>query len=269
MSAEKVFSDNFQPKFVEDRLMTQNATTHPNAPSSDGKGRKSLVPLIVFLLFVIILLISGVAFLLLSGGDSPLSLAGNLIGSSGFDQDTFIVKMNKLVLTPDDMKDRYTIVPGGNLHMSNSQLSNNMGAAFGKPFILNTGRVDGWDLSMERINPDDFTPEFVRSRVEIYETTDGASTALSEEWFWANQIEERMPDKFLDRSCNVGKDCLTFMYREVKPGAGTATERYDVAYRYDNIVVWVFIKGSEGEVTEDLVLEYGQMVLDKIKLLEE
>ena len=249
--------------------MSENATTMAPEPSSGGKSKKSLMPLVIFLLFVVIILLGGVAFLLLSGGNSLISLPGNLIGSSGVDQETFILRMNKLVLSPEDMTARYNVVPGGNLHMSNSQLSNNMGAAFGKPFIVSTGRVDGWDLAMERVNPDDFTPEYVRSRVEIFETTAGASDALGEEWFWAYQIEERMPDKFLDKNCNLGKDCLTFMYREIKPASGSAVERYDVAYRYDNVVVWVFIKGSEGEVTEDLVLQYGQMVLDKVKLLEE
>jgi len=235
--------------------------------SSKGSGRKSLVPLIIFLLFVIILLVGGVGYLLLSGGNLPISLPS--LGSSEVNQDTFIVKMNSLVISPGDMESKYTIIPGGNLHMSNSQLSNNMGAAFGKPFILNTGRVDGWDMTMERVNPDDFTPEYLRNRVEIYETAEGASTALSEDWFWAYQVEDRLPDEFLDTSCNLGPDCLTFKYVEAKPGAGYAIERYDVAFRYQNVVGWVFIKGSFGEVSEELVLEYGQMLLDKIKLLEE
>ncbi|MBN2044497.1 MAG: hypothetical protein JW757_05710 [Anaerolineales bacterium] len=248
--------------------MSENATTLAPEPASGGTSKKSLLPLVIFLLFVVIILIGGVGFLLLSGGNSLLSLPGNLVGSSGIDQDTFVLNMNKLVLAPEDMTARYTITPGGNLHMNNSQLSNNMGAAFGKPFIVNTGRIDGWDLAMERVNPDDFTPEYVRSRVEIYETTAGAADALSEEWFWAYQLEDRMPDQYLDKNCGLGKDCVTFMYSEVKPASGAAVERYDVAFRYENVVVWVFIKGSQGEVTEDLVLEYGQIILDKIKLLE-
>lgn len=234
---------------------------------STPRGSKSLLPLIIILLVVVLLLAGGIGYLLLSGGNLGISLPD--AGGGVVDQNAFVVSMNSLVITQADMDAKYNIIPGGNLHMSNSQFNNNVGAAYGKPFIQNTGRVDGWDLTMERVNPDDYTPEFVRSRVEIYETADGASTALSKDWFWAYQLEDRVPDEFLDTSCNLGPDCLTFKYVEAKPGAGYAIERYDVAFRYKNVVAWVFVKGSFGEVSEDLALQYGQLMLDKIKLLEE
>lgn len=244
--------------------MTENAKSiDPAAVPQPKRGGLSVV--VVLLIVLVLILGGGLAYLLLSGGNLPFALSGN----QEFDQDTFIVSMNELVLGPTDFSDAYKVAPGGNMRVDNAQFNNGFGSTYGKPFITATGRVDGWDLSMERVNPDAFTPEFVRSRVEIYQNADGASTALSKDWFWAYQLEDRMPDEFLDTSCNLGKDCLTFMYKEVKAGQGAIMERYDVAYRYQNIVVWVFIKGQQGEVTEDLVLEYGQIVLDKIHQLEE
>ena len=221
---------------------------------------------LVLLLLILIVAILGVtAFFLLGSGSG---LAGGRLGGGDVPQAQFIVEMNKLVLRPQDLTTAYKIVPGGDLNMSNSQLSNNVGAAYGKPLILNTGRVDGWDLAMERINPDDFAPEYVRSRVEIYQDASGAKTALSPDWFWAYTMEERAPDEFLDKSCNVGSDCFTFMYTEVKPGGGSIVERYDATLRYKNVVIWVMIKGFQGEVSEDLVLDYAQMVLNKVEAVQ-
>jgi hypothetical protein len=238
--------------------MSQNVQPVPKSGSKN---------LLIVLLVVIVLAIVGVtAYLLLGSG--PSLIGGNLLGGGEVPQAQFVVGMNKLVLRPQDLSVAYNIVPGGNLNMSNAQLSNNLGAAFGKPFILNTGRVDGWDLAMERVNPDDFAPEYIRSRVEIYQDASGAADSLSEDWFWAYQLEERAPDQFLDKSCNVGTDCVTFMYTEVKPGSGSIVERYDAALRYKNVTVWVMIKGQQGEVSEDLVLNYAQMVLDKVKTVQ-
>jgi len=244
--------------------MAENANTVDSAAVPQTK-RTGLTVVVVVLLLLVLLLGGGLAYLLLSGGSLPFALPG----SQGVDQDMFIVSMDDLVLQPADFSAAYNIVPGGNTRVDNAKFSSGFGAAYGKPFILNTGRVDGWDLAMERANPDDFAPEYVRSRVEIYEETSGASAALSEDWLWAYQLEDRRPEAFLDTNCSLGSDCLTYMYKEVKAGQGAIIERYDVVFRYQNVVAWVFIKGQQGEVSEDMVLDYGQMVLNKIQLLEE
>jgi len=221
---------------------------------------------LILLLLVLIVAILGVTVYFLLGSGS--GLGGGLLGGGDVPQAQFIVGMNKVVLRPQDLPTAYKIVPGGDLNMSNAQLTNNVGAAYGKPLILNTGRVDGWDLAMERVNPDDFAPEYVRSRVEIYQDASGAKTALSQDWFWAYTMEDRAPDEFLDKSCNVGSNCFTFMYSEAKPGSGSIVERYDAALRYKNVVIWVMIKGYQGEVSEALVLDYAQMVLNKVETIQ-
>ena len=230
-----------------------------NTQTKKGSGR-----LIIILLVVIVLLLIGVVAFLLLGG----AAAGLLGGGGTIPEAEFIVSMDQLVLRPADMDASYKISPGGDLRMDNTQLSKFMGASYAKPFVNHTGRVDGWDVSLDRIDSNAFAPETVRSQVSYYEDVDGASEALSKDWLWAYQVEDRMPDEFLDTNCNLGNDCITFKYTEAKAGAGNIIERYDVVFRYKNVVVWVFIKGVQGEVSEDIVLEYGQMVLDKIKGLE-
>jgi len=238
--------------------MSQNVQPVPKS------GSKTLL---VVLLIVIILAIIGVtAFYLLGSGSSLIG--GDLLGGGEVPQAQFVVGMNNLVLRPQDLSVAYQIAPGGDLQMSNAQLANNLGASFGKPLIQNTGRVDGWDLAMERVNPDEFAPAYIRSRVEIYQDASGAAASLGEDWFWAYQLEERAPDQFLDKSCNVGSDCVTFMYSEAKPGSGSIIERYDAALRYKNVIIWVMIKGQQGEVSEALVLDYAQMVLNKVEAVQ-
>lgn len=238
--------------------MSQNVQPVPKS------GSKTLW---VVLLVILILAIAAVSVYFLSGAGASL-IGGSLLSGGEVPQAQFVVGMNKLILRPQDMSIAYQTTPGGDLHLSNAQLSNNLGAAFGKPFILNTSRVDGWDLAMERVNPDEFAPEYIRSRVEIFEDASGAAASLSEDWFWAFQLEDRAPDQFLDKSCNLGSDCVTFMYTEVKPGSGSIVERYDAALRYKNVAIWVMMKGLQGEVSEALVLEYAQMVLDKVTAVQ-
>jgi hypothetical protein len=251
--------------------MAQNSTA-----STPNRSVNVWVILALALLFILVLAVAAGGFLLLSDRADGIALPGigsggapgTILGGQEIDQDVFIVKMDTLTLTPDDMTDKYLYAPGGTIRFDNNQLIKNMGAAYGKPFISTTGRVDGWDVMLTRSDPYAYSPEFIRNRVEIYQESSGASLALSDEWYWAFQIEGQQPDEILDKSCNLGSDCITYMYKIVEPAKGAIVEQYELAYRYQNILVWVMIKGVQGEVNENLLLQYGQMVLDKITLLE-
>lgn len=251
--------------------MAQNSTA-----STPNRTVNVWVILALVLMFILVLALAAGGFLLLSNRSDGIALPGigsggapgTILGSREIDQDIFIVQMDDLPLAPSDMTDKYNYAPGGTIRFDNNQLIKNMGAAFGKPFINNTGRVDGWDVMLERSDPYGYSPEFIRNRVEIYQESSGASLALSDEWYWAFNIEGRQPDEILDRNCNIGSDCMTYMYKIVEPGKGAIVEQYELAYRYQNVVVWVLIKGVQGEVNEDLLLDYGQMVLNKIMMLE-
>ena len=233
--------------------MTENTQTN--------KGSNKII--VILLVVIVLLLVGVIAFLMLGG-----AAAGLLGGGGEVPENEFIVSMDQLVLRPSDMDASYQIAPGGDLRMDNTQLSKFMGSAFAKPYVNQTGRIDGWDVSLARLDANAFSPETVRSQVSLFADSDGASDALSEDLFWAYQLEDRIPDEFIDENCNLGSDCLTYMYSEAKAGAGNIVERYDLAFRYKNVVVWIFIKGVQGEVSEDIVLEYGQMILDKLEALD-
>ena len=112
-------------------------------------------------------------------------------------------------------------------------------------------------------------PEFFFNRTELFETTQGASLALSEEFFPVYTDEDKVPDEWLDRSCNVGQECILYSYREVKAGAGAATVRIDMAFRYKNVMVWLYVKGQEGEATQEQLFEAGELLINRIDALNQ
>lgn len=217
--------------------------------------------LFLILAAVAVLVIIAVV-VLLQGGPAAV------VSQQEVDQAQFIVKMNELVLGPKDMPVPYRIASGSNARFDNASAATAMGSELGKPYIAATGRVDGWDLFMERANATDIGPESYRSRVEIFETVEGASAAISEQWFWAYTDPKKTPTEWLSKNCNVGNECLSFMYQEAKPGAGAVHERYDVAFRYRNSLVWVFVNGVQGDVSEEVALDAARMILERIKALE-
>ncbi len=224
--------------------------------SEEGSGKKMALP-IILAAAVLLVVVGVVGFILLKPGLS-----------SEFPQAEFIANMNELVMQPQDMSVSYKIAAGSNVRVTNEQVVSVMGAERGKAYIQATNRIDGWDLYMERVNTNDIAPESYRTRVEIFQTADGASAALSPTWFWAYTDADKAPDEFLDKSCNIGNECILFKYNEAKPGSGAVRERFDVAFRYKNVLVWVFIKGTGGEVSQDLALDTAQTVLNRLKDLE-
>ncbi len=238
--------------------MTQQVQTTPQG------SNKSMLLIILALVAVIAL---GIAAYLVFGTGTQL-ISGALGGGGEIPQDQFIVKMNTFVLRPADMEYAYNIDAGSDHRQTNAQFISEFGAGYGKQFVQATGRQDGWNVAMQRVGLYDFTPQYIQSRVEIYSDASGASTALSDEWFWAYNVESLTPDQVLDKSCSVGNDCISYMTSEAKAGAGAISERYDVVTRYKNVVIWVYAKGQQGEVSEDLVLQYAQTMLDSVKALD-
>lgn len=240
--------------------MAQQVQTTPQ------QGNNKTLLLIILVLVVVIAVGIG-AYLVLGPGSELVGSA--LSGGGDLPQDQFIVRMDTFPLHPADMEYAYNVDPGSDRRLTNALFTSEFGASFGKQFIQATGRTDGWNVAMQRAGLYDYTPEYVQSRVDIYNDADGAKTALSDEWFWAFNVAEMAPDEVLDKSCSLGSDCISYMYSEAKAGAGAITERYDVVTRYKNVVVWVYIKGQQGEVSADLALSYAQTVLDNVKVLDD
>lgn len=225
-----------------------------NSGSGGGKGKLILV----IAIFAIVVIIVYVLVVGLGGEASPVEERG------------FIRDMHEIVINPADLEEilgiPYTIQ--NNSRLSNEEVIRLMTAQIGKEYILETGRVDGWDLYMEKTNYSDIGPSSYRSKVEIFETNEGAKKALSEDWFWVYTDPEKKPDEYIDKSCKFGSECLFFMNEEVTPGTGVANVQYHIVFRYQNVLVQLFVKGTDLETNEDQALEAAQLILDALKDIE-
>ena len=173
-----------------------------------------------------------------------------------------ILNIDELVLRPQDLPGNYNTEYS--THYSNAHIVNVMGAAEGKTYALQTGRVDGWQVYYARSSANQLVPEFYFNRTEVFETTDGARLALSDEFFPAYTDEDKQPDEWLDRSCRYGQECILYSYREIKAGAGAANVRIDMAFRYKNVMVWLYVTGVEGEATEQQLFDAAEILINRI-----
>ncbi len=222
--------------------------------SSGGRGKLilwiAIVAIVVILVYVFVLGPGG----LLAGEGSPVE-------ERGFQRDSF-----EIVLRPADLDISYTIQ--NDFRVSNDDVIRRMTAVEGKKYILETGRVDGWDLYMEKTNNTKIGPSGYRSKVELFETNDGASKAFDRDWFWVSIDPDNDPDYISEKSCDIGDECLFIIYDKVIPGSGIANVEYNIGFRYRNVLVQVFVKGADFETKEDDALDAAQLILDSLKEIE-
>lgn len=220
-----------------------------------GNAKSSRTPLLLIVLVLVVAAAAVVYFFLIQPGQTPV------------DTDDLVLNLDELVLSPSDLPGSY-ITEYNNRH-SNEEVVNVMGAAAGKTYALDTGRVDGWNVYYKRSSANQIAPEFYYNRVEIFDTAQGASKALSKDYFWVYTDEEKAPDEWVDRSCSVGQECILFSYREVKTAAGAASVRYDMAFRYKNVLVWLYVKGLEGEASEQHLFDAADVIINRINELSQ
>jgi hypothetical protein len=218
-----------------------------------GTGKSSRLPLLLLVLVIVIGAAVAAYILLIRPGQTPV------------ETESLVLNINELVLQQKDLPGNYST--DYNTRLSNEQLTGAIGAAEAKTYILETGRVDGWHVYYQRAGAGQLVPEFYFNRTEVFESTQGASQALSDEFFWVYTDEEKAPDEWLDRSCSYGQECILFSYREVKAAAGAATVRTDMAFRYKNVLVWLYVKGQEGEATEQNLFDAAELLIDRIDSL--
>lgn len=215
-----------------------------------GTGTASRTPLLLLVLVIVVGAAAAVYFFLIQPGQTPV------------DTEALVLNINELVIKPSDLPGNYSTEY--NTHFSNEQLANAVGATEAKLYALDTGRVDGWQVFYNRAGDGQLVPEFYYNRTEVFETAQGASQALSKDHFWVYTEDDKAPDEWLDRNCNYGQECILFSYREVKAGAGAATVRTDMAFRYKNLLVWLYVKGQEGEATEQHLFDAAEILINRI-----
>ncbi len=211
-------------------------------------------------ILVLLVLLAVAAFMFTSGG---------LVGGQPLDAKKASRNLNNFVLRPDDFETSYFQDGGSETPISNEEVILTMGQARGKQYITAAGRVDGWEITLLRSNDIDIAPQKYKNRIHIFESNDGAALAFSDEWFWAYTDETQMPDEFIDTNCNVGNECILFVYEDYKAASGLTVLQYDLAFRYRNVVVWVSATGLENvDITEADVFNAAQVILDKLESFE-
>jgi hypothetical protein len=220
----------------------------------------------IVLLVVLIALGALVLFALLAGGTGLAVL--NASSNRVIDPNLFVRVQDEFVLRPEYLALNYHVPVGEEVRYGNEYYIGEFGQLEGKTFIVETGRVDGWKMRIKRNSNKDIAPAVYESYVEVYETSAGASLALSPEWFWAYNDEARKPDAFVNNGCNIGQECLLFTYEDFDPATGLVTERYDVAFRYHNVITWVSGRGLDVEINEADVINAAQTLYDRLQTQE-
>jgi hypothetical protein len=199
-------------------------------------------------------------------GDVAGGIEGAVGGGKPISTTEFISNMHIITLKNDDFPIAYKHTT--NNRISNDQVIGMMTVEKGKTYILDTGRVDGWDTFIEKLDNKDIGPSSYESRVEIFETVEGAKTAFSPEYLWVYTNNNRAPDEILDDHCEFGDECLYLSYVDVTPGSTTVNVRWDYVFRYKNVIAWVYVKGTDIETFEEDAYNAAKTVYDRLLALE-
>lgn len=206
----------------------------------------------------------GAAALLFVATDSNIGIFG---GTQTLDAEEFAKVQNDYVLRPDDLEVNYFIKSGGEKRRGNRLIILEMKEVEGKNYVLDTGRVDGWYVNLRKSDRTDIAPSTYTNTIDIFETKEGARLALSPEYFKAYSDDER-EFEFLDENCNYGDECILYTAERFDAATGLTVIRYDVAFVYGNVLVWISATGLDVDISEEDIHEATQIVVDKLEGFE-
>jgi hypothetical protein len=193
--------------------------------------------------------------------------SANIGGDQIVEPNSFVRVQNDYVLRPSDFTTAYHVDSGQEKRLANTTLVQEMGQAEGKAYIAATGRVEGWYIQLRRTNSAAFGPATFTNTVEVFNTVDGALVAMSPAYHPLYNSTER-DYEVIEGGCSLGRNCTLFTSEKFEPASGVTTVRYDVLFTYQNVLVWVTGTGLEVELTPDVVIDAGQIVLNKLNQLE-
>ncbi|KAA3642159.1 MAG: hypothetical protein DWQ07_24240 [Chloroflexi bacterium] len=263
-------------------MENKQGTTYQEAPRRSSALNIGVIILVVLLLLVVIGGVGLFALRSTAGGVANLAegasqqletvgeVAGDVANAADIggeqiaDPDRFMRVQGEYVLHPGDFDFPYYVEAGKEVRLANSTLVLEVGQVEGKGYINDTGRVDGWRLEMRRQNSADFTPAIIVSSVEVFETIGGAQLALTPDYFHAYEAPDGY-DLISSESCSIGDECTLIVLDRFDAAASLTTLRYDVAFTYHNILVWVSGRGLDVEINENDVLEPAQMLLERLQ----
>lgn len=187
------------------------------------------------------------------------------------EQDPFSIpalegSMDQFVLRPTDLPHEYKILPGGEKPYGNSVLLYDMGEVQAKRYIVETGRVAGWVLELERVHKADIIPYTLFSQVELFENVEGAETAFSEAWLPVYQEDEENPRvvHWVEDGCDFGDECLMYYYETLEAATELTRIQYEIAFRYENMTAWIMGRGLDIDMNPEYMLDAAEIVYQKI-----
>ena len=176
-----------------------------------------------------------------------------------FDVDQTEERLAQLVIRNEDLPDEYRLPPGGESTLATSALINIMGEIEAKQYIVATGRVNGWKISLERVKKDAFAPYTIENTIELFETTEGAQAALSETWYPI--YNDGREFKWVDGGCNLGDQCIFYYTEKFDAASQLTTLTYEIAFTYRNTLVWILGRGLDVDITPEYMLDVAQSVV--------
>lgn len=182
--------------------------------------------------------------------------------ASDFNASTMENRLSQFVLRNEDLPHEYRLPPNGEYVISTKTLINEMKELPAKRYVLETGRVSGWGTQLERVNKEDFAPTGMQSQIELFETSLGAALAISPEWHPAYQEDAEI--SWVDGGCAIGDECLFYFVETYEAASQITKLRYEVAFVYRNVLVWVMGHGLDVDVTPEYVLNAAQTIYEKL-----
>jgi hypothetical protein len=184
-----------------------------------------------------------------------------------FDSTVMVENLDNYVLRPEDFPNQYKIVEGGELHLSSSRIINMMGEVNAKRYIADTGRIDGWSLELQRVKKDELLPYTFVSQVEVFETSEGAAKAFSEDWLpvYQESDDENAPvPNWIEGGCDLGDACIMYYYEKLDPATELTTLQYEIVFVYRNVVGKIMARGIDYDMDVDYFEQMSQVFFNKI-----
>jgi hypothetical protein len=210
-------------------------------------------------------LLAGIIAIVVIGVGAGFFWFNNQQTNQILEPNSYLRVQQDVVLQPDELEYGYHIDDNGSIRYSQNQIILERGQVEGKQYILDTGYVDGWKLRLARNRSQDITPSIFESSTQVYETVGGATLAFDPKNFYK---EVSSWDLDSTESCDLGNDCRLESYARFDPVTNLTEVRYDVTFRYHNVVNFVSGRGLEIETNAEIVLDAAQTVANKLADLE-
>ncbi len=170
-----------------------------------------------------------------------------------------------LMLRPEDLKEEYNMQ--NDKEVDNTRMISQITWGDGRVYNAATERITGWNTYMERAE-NIFAPFSFRTRVEVFETVEGAKTAFSDDWLFIYNDENLDISDILSTDCDYGQECVLAFFEENIAGTTDFNVFYHLVFRYHNVTVYVFSRGLEGTVDEDTVYEIADLMIGRLSAYE-